>query len=287
VAVARTNLLIASTAVKDDKMTIKKCYFSINESGIKANLDLLKVAIYSCAEYAKLHPVLLYAGDPVPELDQLRFLGAEIIHHTITFENDLAIGYGDNYKKFLGHWLRVDIPLIESHDEYVVYADCDILFRQAPNVDALPFYLSAAPEFSKNNWSYFNSGSMIINIPNMRDIYPKFVQSIRNRLRNDFKTPPHDQGSFNEFFGDKYDRLPLEMNWKPYWGQNLNASMIHFHGLKPAVAIRAQTIPDYKLTDNIRRLWEKNKPAYAEYTAEYIKILEESEALLSVRLATS
>lgn len=268
-------------------MKIKKCYFSINESGIKSNMDLLKVAIYSCAEHAKLQPVLLYTGDAVPELDQLKALGAQIIHHTVTFEDDLAYGYGSNYKKFVGHWLRVDIPLVEHSDDYVIYADCDILFRHSPNIGALPYYISAAPEFSKNNWSYFNSGSMIINIENMRRIHPEFVKNIKNRLRNNFKTPPHDQGSFNEFFGDKFDRLPLEMNWKPYWEENPNASMIHFHGLKPAVAIRAQTIPDYQMTDNIRRLWEKNKRAYVDYTAEYTKILHESESILSTKLPTT
>jgi hypothetical protein len=31
----------------------------------------------------------------------------------------------------------------------------------------------------------------------------------------------------------RWSRLPLEMNWKPYWGWNPDASIVHFHGPKP------------------------------------------------------
>ncbi|NWK95518.1 hypothetical protein DM806_07515 [Sphingobium lactosutens] len=268
----------AIAAAQGQQMTIRKCYLSINQSGISANLDLLKVAIHSCYSYAGLQPILLYAGDPVPELEILERLGATIVHHQVSFEKELQIGYGDRYRKFLGHWLRVDIPLIETEDEYVLYADCDVLFRKEISVADYPTYIAVAPEFSKDNWSYFNSGVMVINVANMRAIHSEFRENIRHRLTNNFQTPPHDQKSFNDFFGDKYDRLPLEMNWKPYWGVNEAASMVHFHGLKPAVAIRAMTIENYQLTDNIRRLWEKNKAAYVDYCQLYTDVLAEANA---------
>lgn len=28
--------------------------------------------------------------------------------------------------------------------------------------------------------------------------------------------------------------LPIEYNWKPYWGINDKAKLIHFHGMKPS-----------------------------------------------------
>ena len=36
-----------------------------------------------------------------------------------------------------------------------------------------------------------------------------------------------------KFFGDKWDKLPPEFNWKPYWGNSSNIRILHFHGPKP------------------------------------------------------
>lgn len=37
----------------------------------------------------------------------------------------------------------------------------------------------------------------------------------------------------SRFFADRWDKLPTEFNWKPYWGDYSNAKIIHFHGPKP------------------------------------------------------
>ncbi len=46
-----------------------------------------------------------------------------------------------------------------------------------------------------------------------------------------------DQGAYRIFykklFGFKWDKLPIEYNWKPYWNENTQAKIIHFHGPKP------------------------------------------------------
>ena len=42
-----------------------------------------------------------------------------------------------------------------------------------------------------------------------------------------------DQGYLNDVCWDDFEVLPLEYNWKPYWGTNDNAIIVHFHGLKP------------------------------------------------------
>ena len=34
-------------------------------------------------------------------------------------------------------------------------------------------------------------------------------------------------------YGPRWDRLRPELNWKPYWGENADAKIIHFHGPKP------------------------------------------------------
>ena len=45
---------------------------------------------------------------------------------------------------------------------------------------------------------------------------------------------PGDQGAYNEFYSGKFvvHRWPL-FNWKPYWGFNARAKLVHFHGPKP------------------------------------------------------
>jgi len=35
------------------------------------------------------------------------------------------------------------------------------------------------------------------------------------------------------FLGVKWNYLPPEYNWKPYWGDFSSAKIIHFHGPKP------------------------------------------------------
>jgi hypothetical protein len=47
-----------------------------------------------------------------------------------------------------------------------------------------------------------------------------------------------DQGAYRRFFRTKegvalWDKLPPELNWKPYWGDPATAAIVHFHGPKP------------------------------------------------------
>ena len=47
------------------------------------------------------------------------------------------------------------------------------------------------------------------------------------------KYGPLDQGAYNAFYQGRFDvhRSPV-FNWKPYWGYNSGAKLIHFHGPK-------------------------------------------------------
>ena len=42
-----------------------------------------------------------------------------------------------------------------------------------------------------------------------------------------------DQGYLFEVSARQYEKLPIEFNWKPYWGYNPDARILHFHGIKP------------------------------------------------------
>lgn len=251
---------------------MKKWYFAINPRGFAGSYEQIAVAVRSARRNTELMPICLYNGDDPSHVEMLKRLGVEtVIQHRSSFEDDLRLGYKDDFNKFSGHWLRVDIPLIEDTEELVLYTDTDVMFLAEPAVEQAPRLLSAAPEFDMDNWGYFNSGVMVMNVPALRRVHSEFVAAIKDRLHNNFRYPAHDQASFNQFFGKTYDRLDVAMNWKPYWGVNERARIVHFHGPKPFHVEKlvknspeaARFIPDYA------KIWKKNVEAYEYYTMLY------------------
>ena len=95
------------------------------------------------------------------------------------------------------------------------------------------------PPHRARDMPYGNAGVMLINVPWMRRTYDEFVAwafSDANAARGLHFGPygPGDQGAYNEFYSGKFvvHRWPL-FNWKPYWGFNARAKLVHFHGPKP------------------------------------------------------
>ena len=77
--------------------------------------------------------------------------------------------FGDAMNVYGGHWLRCDIPDLETEDEFVLYTDIDVLFmKNLPKKVPAPKFLACAPEHSRDDYSYFNSGVMIMNVPAFR-----------------------------------------------------------------------------------------------------------------------
>ena len=54
------------------------------------------------------------------------------------------------------------------------------------------------------------------------------------------------------------------MNWKPYWGRNDAASIIHFHGPKPR-QIASIKAGKYLGKRNLVSLWSRQPAAYDHY----------------------
>ena len=106
-----------------------------------------------------------------------------------------------------------------------------------------------------------NTGAMWMNLETLSHIEPQFEAWTRANLERCIALA-FDQGAFRVFFNPlhracwklgvpnslfyavmsrlpvptwKWDDLPLELNWKPYWGENERASVVHFHGLKPTL----------------------------------------------------
>lgn len=233
---ARPAAAAARDPVPEGTVPLRKWYFCANTAAMRGRpFKLLRAAIHSCLRHTDLRPVCLYVGEKAPALRVMRELGVEVIRHRPSLEAELRPAYGDRYETFAGHWLRVDIPRVETDDEFVLYTDIDVVFRSLPPVLDGPELLAVGPERWRTEWQPFNSGVMLMNLPGLRAVDDAFRAQIVERLRGDFTWPTHDQASFNRFFAGRTGRLPLEMNWKPYWGVNPEARIVHYHGPKPSL----------------------------------------------------
>jgi hypothetical protein len=70
-----------------------------------------------------------------------------------------------------------------------------------------------------------------------------------------------DQTLYNDLYKGEIDRLPLEYNWKPYWGINDNSKIVHFHGAKPR-----SVEPEWRYNlPEIKTLRDMSKDGYEYY----------------------
>ncbi len=168
-----------------------------------------------------------------------------------------------------GAFLRTEIPFLMNQmgfpDEVCLYTDYDVLFREG-DYSALnrlrPAYFAAAPESDISNWEYANTGAMLMNVDALIKDDSQIVEYIH---RNFDDLEIWDQTLYNDLYKNKIDRLPLEYNWKTYWGINPAARIVHFHGAKPRSVEPALR---YALPE-IRKLREMNIEGYEFYNAAF------------------
>jgi hypothetical protein len=229
-----------------------KLYMALNEGGTKGDIALhMKLAILSARKYSTLKLSLLYTGDRNAFTAWLEDQGVQIIDSQLPYLNVIEelTAAGLYTTNTVGHWLRTNVCTTERYDDYVFYTDVDVMFMQTPQLNTIrPRFFAAAPEFDKDSWNYFNAGVMVLRPRGLREEYPAFEQFLIENIRS--KTYAfHDQIAYNQFYKGRWDRLPLELNWKPYWGVNKDAVLLHFHG--PKVGAMRAIVDD-------RWNWESN-----------------------------
>lgn len=256
-----------------------KCYICLTDSiSIRKDyLDLLKVTLISARKNTSLKLVCLYDGktdDAAYKL--LEEYQVEIILHPIPYKQELMeiypkewmnkeLGKQIDYNRIFGTFMRMEIPMIEKEEEYVLYTDMDVIFNHDIRLEDLPRpkYLAAAPEFEKDirKMSMFNAGILLLNINGMKEKYQEFLTMMNKRQRNSINL--FDQGYLNELCFKDMEILPNEYNWKPYWGINEEAKIIHFHGMKPGCEIEeAGFTTDASF---YRMVFQNNPTGYAGY----------------------
>lgn len=267
-----------------------KCYICLTDSvvGRKDYMDLLQVTLSSARKNTTLKMICLYegkVGDPVYRL--LEEYGTEIILHEFPFKKEIMEIYPEEwmrkqlgkvipYSRIFGAFMRLEIPVVEQEDDYVMYTDIDVYFNADIRKEDLPEprYLAAAPEFEiKPEPGYmFNSGVLVLNVKGMREKYTIFKSMMEKR------TPPCismlDQGYLNDICRNDYEALDVKYNWKPYWGINDNACIIHFHGMKPGTKINeAGFATDNNFFINIFRDNPQGFAGYAWYFRKFYDVL--------------
>jgi hypothetical protein len=280
-----------------------KWFFALNENGSQFEnyAKMLKVAVHTAQKFTSLQPHFLYDGQENHLTDWLRKRTVTIINcRTFLYEKLRELAERDNNSDYLaigaGAFLRTEIPRLTLErnftDEYVLYTDLDIMFLTEV-VDFLekikPRYFAVAPEAylsdsnpkdSISNYNKMNSGVMLMNLKNLQANDEKFknfmMREISNREISNLVKDAWDQTAYKKFykkrfFGYKWDKLPPEYNWKPYWGDYSNAKIIHFHGPKPF----------HKEMLSVKNVSEPAKPLLSWVTKQYFELVETWEKYYS------
>jgi len=110
--------------------------------------------------------------------------------------------------------------------------------------DGAPAWFAVAPENNPADWAEMNTGVMVMNVAALGADLPAFRETIRAQLAASARSS-FDQHAYRQHYRGRWDQLPAVMNWKPYWGPNAAAQIVHFHGPKPfqKYAIAAGTVP--------------------------------------------
>ena len=213
-------------------------FFALNENspGFWDYANLVQVAVSTARRHTALEPVCIYDGGESALTAWLRAAGVRIFFRR-TFVAEIAPGLSAIAR---GAYLRLEIPALCQEqgwtDEFALYTDCDVMFRAGaePALAALrPKYFAVAPESDRADFTDFNSGVMLLNVPALAAELPALTGTIRANLAVCL-APPYDQRALQLHFAGRAEPLPLPLNWKPWWGDDPAAAIVHFHGPKPA-----------------------------------------------------
>lgn len=245
-----------------------KCYFACNDGVGKRPeyRDMLEVSLKTARRNTTLDLYCIYSGSPKDEaVSLMEHYGVRVIFHTISFEDELMelytpefmlqrLGRVEARDGVLGTFTRMDLPLIEAEDEFVLFCDIDVMFLRDIREEDLPrpLFCAAGPEIRQDfdvamrGHRFFNAGVMYLNVPGMREKYVQFRSMLRRKELS--KIECFDQGYLNHICEKDFDELPLEYNWKPYWGVSQEAKIVHFHSVKPGGNFTPCTFYDFVLS---------------------------------------
>ncbi len=220
-------------------------YFALTEdsTAFRQYAEMIMVAVHTAQQHTTLQPHCIYDGGDNDFTAWLTKRGVRIIQHR-SFVRDALEELGRRKGNphlaaaLSGAFSRVELPEIVTSGR-ILYTDCDVFFlgEVVPELEANACrYFAVAPESARDDYVNMNTGVMLMNTERLRESLPAFREYISKNLAA-LEAESWDEAAYRWFYRDEkgpmWDRLRPELNWKPYWGENAQAKIIHFHGPKP------------------------------------------------------
>jgi lipopolysaccharide biosynthesis glycosyltransferase len=220
-------------------------YFALTEdsTAFRQYAEMIMVAVHTARRVTSLEPHCIYDGRENDFTAWLTKRGVRIIpHRSFVREQleELGRRKGNSHlaAALSGAFSRIELPEIVAGDR-VLYTDCDVMFLGdvVPELTASACrYFAVAPESDRDDYVNMNTGVMLMNTERLRESLPAFRDYVSDNLAA-LEAESWDEAAYRWFYRDEngpmWDRLRPELNWKPYWGENSSAKIIHFHGPKP------------------------------------------------------
>ena len=226
-----------------------KWFFALTEdsTAFRQYAEMIMVAVHTARKFTSLIPHCLYDGGENDFTEWLTRHDVRIVRHRSFVREaltELGRSKGNPHlaPALSGAFSRVELPEIVVRlggAARVLYTDCDVIFAAevVPELEENACeYFAVAPEGVQDDYINMNTGVMLMNIERLRESLPKFRGYISENLA-ELEKESWDEAAYRWFYRDDtgplWDRLRPELNWKPYWGENAKAKIIHFHGPKP------------------------------------------------------
>ena len=259
-------------------------YFALTEdsTAFRQYAEMAMVAVHTAKKVTSLEPHCIYDGHENDFTAWLTKRGVRIIRHR-SFVREALEELGRRKENpylaaaLSGAFSRIELPEIGDRTAdagRILYTDCDVMFLDevVPELEENACrYFAVAPESDRDDYLNMNTGVMLMNTARLRESLPKFRQYVSQNLAA-LEAESWDEAAYRWFYRDEngpmWDRLRPELNWKPYWGENPAAKIIHFHGPKPFQR-------DY-IDSHWPELREHSGGAYLAEVERWSRLLEEA-----------
>jgi len=242
-----------------------KWFMCINDNS-QQHQDLSKIAVLSALKNTTLEPHLIYDGFRSAYSEWMISKGVIVYYKTLTYLEEFRRCSKEQRSIGPGAFLRTEIPLLARSiglpDKYVLYTDSDVMFLKDPLTNIHPEYFSCGPESDQQEQLHCNTGVMYMNLHSLFYTFDNFKKHIIEHLD---KRAGYDQPMYNTFYEGMWEGLPIDLNWKPYWGFNEEAIILHWHGPKPNQVSTMKSIPTPENYGALCSLWRRDPEAYEKY----------------------
>lgn len=240
--------------------------------------DLIRASVESAQKNTTLEPNFIYDGEKSEFTDELTSKGVNVIFHKLSFTKEIMQFKPDDsgwQAVARGAFLRFDIPLVtDSRDDFVLYTDADVIFMRNPDfLGYNPKFIAATSESIRGTKADFNSGVMLINLPFFRKIHADLIAFTTKNFDIALKFAL-DQGILKYYMKEDYLLLPEIYNWKPYWGINNEAFIVHWHGPKPETIGKLLNGKIETTHQGWMHLYKKDKNAYKFYLNRHMSVMK-------------